>query len=304
MVEHVEKIVDMRRHQVLEKGEIPRELEQMFRNLEVYSDPWGYGPARRMEWAAGLGIKEMTHKGGVDIVYWVGCSGAFDERYRSVVTSTARILGGSGIEFGVLGPKEFCCGDFARRAGNEFLFLFLARKNMAILEEYGVKKILTSCPHCYHVLRNEYPGTGAGIEIVHHSEFLLELVDGNKVRTSRPVERTISYHDSCYLGRYNGIFDPPRRLLSKIPGVRLVEAGRRREDGFCCGAGGGNMWLVEQGDRINERRAAELRDLKPDIVATACPHCLYMLEDGMNAVGEGNPVPESLDIAEIMVRSL
>lgn len=304
MVEHVEKIVDMRRHLVLGKGEFPPELEQMFRKLEVFSDPWGFGPARRMEWAAGLDLKEIRQKGCVDLVYWVGCAGAYDERYRNVAISTARILKESGIDFGVLGPREYCCGDFARRSGNEYLFRLLAGKNMAVLEEYGVTKILTSCPHCYHVLKNDYPGFGGKFEIVHHSEFILDLIHGQKIRTTRPVEKTISYHDSCYLGRYGGIFDPPRQLLSKISGLRLVEAKRSREDGFCCGAGGGYLWLAEQGERINERRAAELRDLKPDIVATACPHCLYMLEDGMSAVGEGGTIPESMDISEIVVRAL
>jgi Fe-S oxidoreductase/nitrate reductase gamma subunit len=304
MVEHVEKIVDMRRHLVLGKSDFPPELEQMFRKLEVFSDPWGFGPARRTEWAAGLDLKEVGRKGSVDIVYWVGCAGAYDERYRNVAVSLARILKESGIRFGILGSREFCCGDFARRTGNEYLFRLLARKNMAVLEEYGVTKIVTPCPHCYNSLRNEYPAFGGKFEVIHHSELILDLMESGGIRARNALEKTISYHDPCYLGRYNGIFDPPRQVLSKIPGIRFAEAGRNRENSFCCGAGGGYLWLPEQGSRINEKRSSELVDLKPDIVATACPHCMYMLEDGMVASGGGGMIPESLDLAEIVLRSM
>jgi Fe-S oxidoreductase/nitrate reductase gamma subunit len=304
MVEHLEKIVDMRRHLVLGKSDFPPELEQMFRKLEVFSDPWGFGPARRMEWAAGLDLEEVGRKGSVDLVYWVGCAGAYDERYRNVAVSLARILKESGIRFGILGSREFCCGDFARRTGNEYLFRLLARKNMTVLEEYGVTKIVTPCPHCYNSLRNEYPAFGGRFEVIHHSELILDLMESGGIRVRNALEKTVSYHDPCYLGRYNGIFDPPRRILSKIPGLRLAEAGRSRENSFCCGAGGGYLWLPEQGSRINEKRSSEFVDLKPDIVATACPHCMYMFEDGMVAAGGAGKVPESLDLAEIVLRSM
>lgn len=304
MVEHVEKIVDMRRHLVLGKSDFPPELEQMFRKLEVLSDPWGFGPARRTEWAAGLDLKEVGRKGSVDLVYWVGCAGAYDERYRNVAVSLARILKESGIRFGILGSREFCCGDFARRTGNEYLFRLLARKNLAVLEECGVTKIVTPCPHCYNALRNEYPAFGGRFEVIHHSELILDLMESGGIRARNALEKTISYHDPCYLGRYNGIFDSPRQVLSKIPGVRLAEAGRSRENSFCCGAGGGYLWLPEQGSRINEKRSSEFVDLMPDIVATACPHCMYMLEDGMVAAGGGGMIPESLDLAEIVLRSM
>ena len=304
MVEHLEKIVDMRRHLVLGKSDFPPELEQMFRKLEMFSDPWGFGPARRMEWAEGLGLEEVGRKGSVDLVYWVGCAGAYDERYRNVAVSLARILKESGIRFGILGSQEFCCGDFARRTGNEYLFRLLARKNMTVLEEYGVTKIVTPCPHCYNSLRNEYPAFGGRFEMIHHSELILDLMESGGIRVRNILANTVSYQDPCYLGRYNGIFDPPRRILSKIPGLRLVEAERSRENVFCCGAGGGHLWLPEQGSRINEKRSSEFVDLKPDIVATACPHCMYMFEDGMVAAGGGGKVPESLDLAEIVLRSM
>jgi Fe-S oxidoreductase/nitrate reductase gamma subunit len=304
MVEHVEKIVDMRRHLVLGKSDFPQELKQMFRKLEAFSDPWGFGPARRTEWSAGLDLKEVGRNGSVDLLYWVGCAGAYDERYRKVAVSLARILKESGISFGILGSREFCCGDFARRTGNEYLFRLLARKNMAVLEEYGVKKIVTPCPHCYNSLRNEYQAFGGRFEVIHHSELILDLMESGGIRARNALEKTISYHDPCYLGRYNGIFDPPRRVLSMIPGLRLAEAGRSKENSFCCGAGGGYLWLPEQGSRINERRSSEFMYLKPDIVATACPHCMYMLEDGMvSAEGEGM-TPESLDLAEIVLGSM
>ncbi len=304
MVEHLEKIVDMRRHLVLGKSDFPPELEQMFRKLEMFSDPWGFGPARRMEWAEGLGLEEVGRKGSVDLVYWVGCAGAYDERYRNVAVSLARILKESGIRFGILGSQEFCCGDFARRTGNEYLFRLLARKNMTVLEEYGVTKIVTPCPHCYNSLRNEYPAFGGRFEMIHHSELILDLMESGGIRVRNILANTVSYQDPCYLGRYNGIFDPPRRILSKIPGLRLVEAERSRENVFCCGAGGGHLWLPEQGSRINEKRSSEFVDLKPDIVATACPHCMYMFEDGMVAAGGGGKIPESLDLAEIVLRSM
>jgi Fe-S oxidoreductase len=276
----------------------------MFRKLEAFSDPWGFGPARRTEWSAGLDLMEVGRNGSVDLLYWVGCAGAYDERYRNVAVSLARILKESGISFGILGSREFCCGDFARRTGNEYLFRLLARKNMAVLEEYGVKKIVTPCPHCYNSLRNEYQAFGGRFEVIHHSELILDLMESGGIRARNALEKTISYHDPCYLGRYNGIFDPPRRVLSMIPGLRLAEAGRSKENSFCCGAGGGYLWLPEQGSRINERRSSEFVDLKPDIVATACPHCMYMLEDGMvSAEGEGM-TPESLDLAEIVLRSM
>jgi Fe-S oxidoreductase/nitrate reductase gamma subunit len=304
MVEHVEKIVDMRRHLVLGRSDFPPELEQMFRKLEVFSDPWGFGPARRTEWAAGLDLKEIGRCGSVDLVFWVGCAGAYEERYRNVAVSLARILKESGIRFAILGSREFCCGDFARRTGNEYLFRLLARKNMAVLEEYGVRRIVTPCPHCYNSLKNEYPAFGGRFEVLHHSELILELMESGGIRARNAVEKTISYHDPCYLGRCNGVFDPPRRVLSKIPGVRLAEAERSRENSFCCGAGGGYLWLPEHGSRINERRSSELAELKPDIVATACPHCMYMLEDGMASAGGEGRIPESLDLAEVVLRSM
>jgi len=304
MVEHVEKVVDMRRHLVLGKSDFPPELEQMFRTLELFSDPWGFGPARRTEWAAGLDLVEIGRSGSVDLLYWVGCAGAFEERYRNAAVSLARILKESGIRFGILGSRESCCGDFARRTGNEYLFRLLARKNMAVLEEYGVKKIVTPCPHCYNSLKNEYPAFGGRFEVLHHSELILDLMEGGGIRARNALEKSISYHDPCYLGRCNGIFDPPRRVLSKIPGVRLAEAGRSRENSFCCGAGGGYLWLPEHGSRINDRRSSELMELKPDIVATACPHCMYMLEDGMVSAEGGGRIPESLDLAEIVLRCM
>ncbi|MDA8180586.1 MAG: (Fe-S)-binding protein [Desulfobacteria bacterium] len=304
MVEHVEKVVDMRRHLVLAKSDFPPELEQMFRKLELFSDPWGFGPARRTEWAAGLDLVEIGRSGSVDLLYWVGCAGAYEERYRNAAVSLARILKESGIRFGILGSRESCCGDFARRTGNEYLFRHLARKNMAVLEEHGVKKIVTPCPHCYNSLKNEYPAFGGRFEVLHHSELILELMENGGIRTRNGLEKSISYHDPCYLGRCNGIFDPPRRVLSKIPGVRLAEAGRSRENSFCCGAGGGYLWLPEHGSRINDRRSSELVELKPDIVATACPHCMYMLEDGMASAEGGGRIPESLDLAEIVLRSM
>lgn len=304
MIDHAGKIVDVRRHLVLGKSDFPPELEQMFRKLEVFSDPWGIGSGGRTEWAAGLDLPEVGGQGRVDIVYWVGCAGAFDDRYRSVAAALAGILKESGIRFGILGPREYCCGDFARRTGNEYLFRLLAEKNMAVLGEAGVTKIVTACPHCYNALRNEYPAFGGRFEVVHHSELILDLMESGAIRARKDLGKKISYHDPCYLGRYNEILDPPRRILSKIPGARLVEAGRTGKGSFCCGAGGGYLWLPEQGSRINAMRSSEFADLKAEIVATACPHCMYMLEDGFSAAGSDATAPETLDLAEIVQRTL
>lgn len=304
LIEHVETIVDLRRHLVLGKSAFPAELEPMFRNLELHSDPWGFGLSRRLEWAVGMELEEAGKEGKVDLAYWVGCAGAFDERYRSVARSMTRILATAGIRFVVLGSREHCCGDFARRTGNEYLFHSLARKNVATLKECGVSRIVTSCPHCHNALGNEYANFGAGFEVIDHTTFLLDLLDRGAIRASRSMEKTVAYHDPCYLGRYHGIHEPPRRVLSGIAGIRLAEAGRSRKDGFCCGAGGGHLWLPSDGARINERRASELLSLLPDIVATACPHCLYMLEDGIRGGEAGSAVPECLDLAEILARAL
>lgn len=303
-IEHVEKIVDMRRHLVLGDALIPDGMEQMFRRLELFGDPWAMGPARRTEWASGLGVNVVRRRRDAGLVYWVGCAGAFDDRSRAIATSMVKVLSASGVGFGILGANESCCGDFARRAGNEYLFDRLAKRNIEAFDALGVEKIVTSCPHCYNALRNEYAPLGAKFEVVHHSAWLLEMLDRGALRAAGLLEKRVAYHDSCYLGRYNGLYEEPRAVLRHIRGVTPLEATRSREAGFCCGGGGGGLWLEEQGERMNTNRTKEILALSPDVVATACPHCVSMLEDGLAAATEGGSMPGALDLAEIVARTL
>ncbi len=303
-IEHVDKIIDMRRDRVMMKNDFPPELIQMFRNIEIFGDPWGNGMARRKEWIENLEINDVGQGDAVDIVYWVGCSGAFDSRYAGVARSLAGLMKKAGVNFGTLGKLERCCGDFARRTGNEYLFQAMAKENITLLNRLGVKKIVVSCPHGYNTLKNEYPRFGGKFEVVHHSRFLWELIEAGSLKLSKTVNKKIAYHDSCYLGRYNGEYEAPRRILESIPGVTLVEADRNREKGFCCGAGGGYMWLVETGQRVNETRAGEIAAAGPDQVATACPFCLTMLDEGMAAHEQSEYKPEVLDLTEIIEKAL
>ncbi len=303
-IEHVDKIVEMRRHSVLMKAQFPPEIEPMFRNLEIYGDPWGKGTARRMEWAEGLNIKTISEEESTDVLFWVGCSGAFDDRYKEVVRSLVRVMKKAEVDFCTLGGKELCCGDFARRTGNEYLYQKLAKKNIETFRTYGIKKVVTSCPHCYNTFKNEYERFGGEFKVLHHTEYIYELLQAGRLKPQKSLDIEVVYHDSCYLGRYNKNYDLPREVLGKIDGVKLVEAERSRDKGFCCGAGGGYMWLVEQGQRVHDVRTEELLQLKPDMVATACPYCLYMLNDGLeNQAVEGKNV-KLLDLAEIVEQSL
>lgn len=304
-IEHVDKIVDMRRNLVLVKGDMPPEIIPMFRQLETYGDPWGMGSARRTEWATGLDLTLLSANKPVDIVFWVGCAGAFDERYQRVATSVARILKTAGLNVGILGTLERCCGDFARRMGNEYLFQKLAKENIDILKKHRVKKIVTACPHGYNTLKNEYPQFGGDFTVLHHTELILGLITSGLLPLSKALGKKIAYHDSCYLGRYNQIYSPPRDILSAIENVQIVEPARNREKGFCCGAGGGFMWLVEEGQRVNETRAFELMNAGPEWLVTACPFCLTMIQEGVSANQEqiGKTLP-SFDIAEVVEKAL
>lgn len=303
-IEYVDKMVEMRRHLVMMESRFPPEIDKVFRNMEIYEDVWGMGLAQRTDWAWELNMKIIQENGDVDLIYWVGCAGAFDERNKEVAASLVRVLQAAGVNFGILGKEERCCGDFARRTGNEYLFQVLARKNIEVLEKYKVKKILTSCPHCYNTLKNEYPQLGGKFEVIHHSEFIMKLIKEGKLELPKELDQTIAYHDACYLGRHNGIYEAPRGILRHLPKVKTVEFERSRDKGFCCGAGGGHMWIDEYGDRrINELRVDELIDIKPDIVATACPYCLIMLDDGIKVKEVGEAL-KALDLAEIVERGI
>ncbi|MDY7031837.1 MAG: (Fe-S)-binding protein [Thermodesulfobacteriota bacterium] len=281
-IEHVDKIVDMRQYMVLMESNFPQEVQAVFRNMENNSNPWGIGWATRADWAKDLGVKIMSEDSNVDILYWVGCAGSFDDRNKKISTSLVNIFNKAGVNFGILGVEEKCCGDSARRIGNEYLFQMLAMENIETLKGYNVKKIVTQCPHGYNTLKNEYPQFGGDFEVLHHTEFILDLIEKGKLKLTQSVNKTISYHDSCYLGRYNNLYNAPRKILKSIPGVKLVEMERNRAKSFCCGAGGGRMWMEEHlGKRINEMRLDNALSAHPDLISTACPFCLTMFEDAI-----------------------
>ncbi len=303
-ITYVDKIVDMRRYLVQERGEFPNELQTAFRSLETSMNPWGFSQDERGQWADGLNVPLISEKPDAEILFWVGCAPSFDERAKITTRATAQLLQRAGVEFAILGPEEQCTGDFARRAGNEFLFQTLAEANCGVLNGYNVKKIITTCPHCFNTLAHEYPDFGGNFEVIHHTEFLARLVREGKLVPKNRVERTIAFHDSCYLGRYNDVYDAPRDVLRAIPGVKLVEPEQTRDRGLCCGAGGAQMFKEEEpGDeRVNHMRTEQLLATKPDAIASACPFCIRMLSDGLGDKERTDVEP--LDVADVLLRSV
>ncbi|MFC1993294.1 (Fe-S)-binding protein [Chloroflexota bacterium] len=302
-VEHVDKIIDMRRNLVLERTSIPETAEGALRSIEARGHPWRGTTATRTDWAEGLDIQSMSENGDVEILYWVGCTSALEDRSIKVAQAVGKLLKLAGVNFGILGAEESCCGDPARRLGNEYLFQMQAQGNIELLKNYEVKKIVTGCPHCYNTIKNEYPQFGGEFEVIHHTEFIARLLQEGRLRIANGAGGVLTYHDACYLGRYNDIFEAPRQILSDILGITLVEMERNLERGFCCGAGGGHMWLEEHaGRRINELRTEQVIDTKAQIVATACPYCLQMFEDGIKAKAAEESL-KSMDIAELIAES-
>lgn len=300
----IDKTIELRRYLVMTDPNFPAEAQGVFRNMENNSNPWGVGAHTRAEWASGLDVKTCADGEPFDILFYPGCAGAFDDRYKKVSTALVKIMQKAGIRFAILGTEESCCGDSARRLGNEYLYETLAQANVAAMQGYNVKKILTICPHCLNTLRNDYPAYGADFEVVHSTEFLLDLVRQGSIKLKGANPMKVCYHDSCFLGRYNDIYDQPRSLLGSIEGVQLVEMDRNRTRSFCCGAGGGRMWLEEHhGKRINEMRTDQALEKEPDVVATACPYCLTMLDDGIKAREKEESV-KSLDIVEFILNAM
>ncbi|WP_088286561.1 (Fe-S)-binding protein [Kineosporia sp. A_224] len=314
-IEHVDHVVDLRRHQMLMESAFPEEAGIMLRNLEHAGDPWGRGGGHRLEWAEPLPfeVRVLGDDGAdrlpddVEYLFWVGCAGALDDAAQRTTRAVATLLHEAGVSFMTLGGAETCTGDAARRAGNEFLFRMLAQANVETLDAVGARRIVVTCAHCFNALANEYPQVGGHYEVVHHTQLLADLVASGRLTPVTPVETTLTYHDACYLGRHNRIFAPPRELLGAVPGVRLAEPPRTRERSFCCGAGGARMWMDETiGTRIGHERARELLELSPDVVTAACPFCILMLGDGVAAhLGPEPARPvEVTDVAEILLRSV
>jgi Fe-S oxidoreductase len=310
-IEHVDTIVDMRRYQVLMESRFPTEAGTMLRNVESSGDPWGLGAGQRLAWTEGLEFEVPVVTGripdDVEYLYWVGCAGALEDRARKTVRSIARLLHRAGVRFAVLGPRESCTGDPARRLGNEYLYQMQAQQNIETLTEVGARKVIASCPHCFNTLAREYPDLGGNYEVVHHSQLLQRLVDEGRLTPSTPLELSVTYHDPCYLGRHNKVYDAPRKLLEVVPGVRPVEMHRCRERGFCCGAGGARMWMEERiGKRVNLERTDEALSTGADVIGTACPYCTVMLDDAVKqrqAEGGAEGV-RVLDIAQVLEESM
>jgi Fe-S oxidoreductase len=282
-IEHIDKIIELRRRRVLMESKFPSEIAPVYRNMETYGDSWGAGSALRNDWARGLGIKTVQTHPDIDLLYWVGCAGAFDSRSQQTSISLVKILQKAGIHFGILGPEEKCCGDYARRTGNEYLFQILAKKNIETFQKYHIRKILVACPHGYNTLKNEYPLLGGNFEVVHATEFILNLIEEGKLTPSKELSKRLVYHDPCYLGRHNGLYDIPRRVISSIGGANLIEAEKSKDKSFCCGAGGGHFWMESSGQRINNLRIEQLLEKSPDLIVTGCPYCQIMLEDGLES---------------------
>ncbi|MEL1133767.1 heterodisulfide reductase-related iron-sulfur binding cluster [Desulfitobacterium sp. THU1] len=315
-VEHVDKTVEMRRNLVLMESRFPSEAQLAFRNMENNGNPWGIGWNKREEFLKGLEVPTLVENPEAEILYWPGCSGAFDARNQKVSAALVKLLRAAKVNFAILGNEEKCCGDSARKLGNEFLYQTLAAENIEVMKGYGVKKVITQCPHCFQTLSHDYPQLGGKFEVVHHTTYLKELIDSGRLRLSdgenlndgesrgEELQLRMTYHDSCYLGRYNKIYSEPREILKKA-GLKVIEMKRTKEKSFCCGAGGGRMWLEEhEGERINELRTEEALATGAEIVGTACPFCLTMFNDGLNAKEEAAAKTKALDIAEILAQKI
>jgi Fe-S oxidoreductase len=301
-IEHVEKIIDFRRHlQMIAQTEVARDP---LKNLRVRGNPWRGAMHARTDWAEGLGIKVVGEDSNIDVLYWVGCTEALDDRSLKVAQAMAKLMQQAGVNFGILGEEEMCCGDPARRLGAEHLFQMLAVNNIQLFQNYNVKKIVTACPHCFNTLKNEYPRLGGKFEVIHHTQFIADLLKENKLNIKPSDKTAITYQEPCYLGRYNDIYDAPREIINSLPGVAFTEMEQHKKAGFCCGGGGGRMWLEEKtGQRISEMRLNQAVATRSQMVATACPFCLQMLEDAAKTK-EVDASLKILDIAEIVAGAL
>ena len=303
-VEHIDTIVDMRRNLVMEQGSMPETAMAALLSMEQRGHPWRGTTYSRTDWAEGLGVRTLADHPDAEVLFWVGCTAALEKRSQGVARAMASVLKRAGVDFAILGPEETCTGDPARRMGNEYLYQTMAQQNIETLSRYDVKKIVTICPHCLNTIKNEYPHLGGSYEVLHYSELVAELIEQGKIRPVATVEATLAYHDSCYLGRHNGVYDPPRQIAQAIPGVSLVEMERRRERGFCCGAGGGHMWMEEsRGSRVNHVRTDQFLETGADTVGVSCPFCLQMFTEAIGAK-ELQGEKQARDIVEILEESL
>jgi Fe-S oxidoreductase len=322
-IEHVPKIVDMRRYLVMEESNFPREVTSVFDNIERNGNPWEISNDRRADWAADLGVPLMSENPDADVLYWVGCMGSFDQRNKKVATSVAKVLKAAKVNFAILGPEESCTGDPARRIGHEYIWQVQAQQNIETLNNYGFNRaeasnghsangaatkhrtIITACPHCFNTIKNEYTQLGGNYDVVHHSVFIDALLASGKLTLPTGFDkRKLTYHDPCYIGRYNDVYDEPRRVLTVLNSNGVTEMRRNRNKSFCCGGGGGRAWMEEKiGKRINQTRVNEALETQAEVLAAACPFCITMFEDGVKGV-EAEEKIKVEDVSEILARAI
>ena len=308
-ITYTDKIVELRRHLVLERSEFPKEAQTAFNGMERQGNPWNLPAADRDAWTGELdfevpvlGAMDEAERAAVEVLFWVGCAGSYEDRGKKVSRALAKLLREGGVTFAILGAEETCNGDSARRLGNEYLFQMLAQQNVETLNGYGVRKIVTNCPHCFNTLKNEYPDFGGTFEVMHGTELVARLVAEGRLTLTEALPKSISFHDACYLGRHNEVYDAPREVLAAIPGLTLKELPRSGRNGLCCGAGGGRMWLDEKiGTRINQARYEEIEGAGTDLVGVSCPFCMVMLG---NAQTELSGKTEPFDVLELAARAL
>ena len=306
-ISYVDKIVKLRREKVMIEAEFPSELQKPFTGIETNGNPWNLSAMDRPAWIEGLDVPLIKDNPEAEVLYWVGCAASYDDRAKKIARATARLLSHAGVDFAVLGTEEKCTGDPARRGGNEYLFQIMAESNVETLNKYSAdkRKILTTCPHCFNTLLNEYPQFGGNYEVIHHTDFLMYLLMVKRLVPSKPVNAKVAYHDSCYLGRYNEVYESPREVLKSIPGVELSEVPYwNRNKGLCCGAGGAQMFMEEQNDnRVNNKRTLQLLDTGATTIASGCPFCMTMLSDGLKAHEKEESIAQ-LDVAEVLEKSV
>jgi Fe-S oxidoreductase len=284
-------------------------VQNTFQSLETNLNPYGMPAYQRADWADGLDVPKFSDVHEADVLFWVGCAGSFDERNKRISRALVNVLKKAGVSFAILAEEEACTGDPARRIGNEYLFEVLAQQNAATLKQYKFQKIVTNCPHCFNTLRNEYPDFDARFEVVHSSQLVAKLLAEGKLRPDQTVAKKVVFHDSCYLGRYNDVYDSPRNILDAIPGIQREDIEWSRSKGMCCGAGGGRMWMEEtRGSRINQKRVDQLLEARPagaapEVIASACPFCMTMVEDGVKTTNRDAQV-QTMDVLELLEQSL
>ena len=296
-IEHIQRIVDMRRYDVMMESRFPQEVVNVFKNLEVNSNPWGIGYDKRANWAVDLGVKTLAEDPDTEVLYWVGCAGSFDERNQKVSRAMVNILHKAGVKFAILGTEEGCTGDPARRLGNEYLYSTLAQQNVDTLNRYKVKEVITHCPHCFHTLKNEYPDLGGDYTVYHSSEYINQLLRRDLITPQQALTERVTFHDPCYLSRHNQRYEAPRSSLGAIPQLQLNEVTQSKKRTFCCGAGGGAVWKEEKlGSRINYKRVDQLMEANPETIAVGCPFCMLMMDDAV----KGKNLDEKVKVKDLV----